>query len=305
MILFSRKFVIMKCPLITIVFLLSAIHLAYAQNLIPNPSFENLTFCPTDAGQVPLAEPWLMMLTPDLYAECTENPSYDVPENFTCNVQEPKDGQAYVGLWSYTTYEYIFVDLLEPLKAGKNYFARMYIVPNDDCNPFVAYTQMDAFAMAVRQPGNQNNLFIVAENTNGLITDTDNWTEITGCYQAQGGERTIQVGNIRGTTGTNINVDSTLFPDQPYFVYMFVDDLLLEEYDPFPDTLYLCNEETIELDATFHEAEYRWSTGDTAAILQITEAGSYAAIAEIGGCRLIDRVQVIAVELPDEMPLDV
>ena len=47
-----------KNILFTFVFVLCNIILLNAQNLVPNPSFETNTACPTTWGRIPDAPPW-------------------------------------------------------------------------------------------------------------------------------------------------------------------------------------------------------------------------------------------------------
>src|SRR5436309_14883674 len=73
---------------------------ARAVNLVPNPSFESNTGCPTSYSQMYLAAPWDAPTTgtSDYHNSCTSGPfSPDVPAN-PLGFQAVRTGQAYPGL---------------------------------------------------------------------------------------------------------------------------------------------------------------------------------------------------------------
>ena len=100
-----------------------------SQNLVPNPSFEDLINCPDAAGNI---EDDLMVWkssrgTPDYFHSCATDFLLSVPTNFA-GFQAPVEGNGYIGLWTYSknnpasATESISVELIDPLTLGEKYF---------------------------------------------------------------------------------------------------------------------------------------------------------------------------------------
>ena len=72
-----------------------------AQNLVPNPSFENYTQCPFSLGLEAYVSDWKSAReTPDYFNTCATTPNADVPSNVV-GYQEPYIGNAYIGMLTY------------------------------------------------------------------------------------------------------------------------------------------------------------------------------------------------------------
>ena len=75
-----------------------------AQNLVPNPGFENFTGSPTGAGQLNKATPWVSLgATPDLFAPQVSLPinpcdAVGTPVNVGGYAQVRNGGNAYAGI---------------------------------------------------------------------------------------------------------------------------------------------------------------------------------------------------------------
>lgn len=93
-----------------------------AQNLVPNPSFEDVTQCPTGFSQLEYAAPWLdFRASPDVFNGCAAS-SFGVPNNIF-GTRTAASGQAYAGMYNYYSAltnrrEYFGVQLIEPLVPG-------------------------------------------------------------------------------------------------------------------------------------------------------------------------------------------
>src|SRR4029078_6403538 len=76
---------------------------ANAQNLVPNPSFEDTPICPSGVGQVNNCLNWIPLInTPDYFNRCSQNPDISVPNNLF-GFQEPAFGDGYIGFFTYST----------------------------------------------------------------------------------------------------------------------------------------------------------------------------------------------------------
>lgn len=106
---------------------------AWTQNLVPNPSFEDFRKCPKGLGEIERTTGWHSPNTgtPDYFNACYRKPNQlaGVPNNYfgTCAAFE---GEAYVGLLAGNEeMEYLQVQLKEPLVEGRRYCLRYVAAP--------------------------------------------------------------------------------------------------------------------------------------------------------------------------------
>ena len=106
-----------------------------AQNLVPNPSFENYSFCPNAPSEIYLLDNWTnpANTTPDFFNSCYVGPPFPgqgVPNN-GIGYQPARTGEGYVGMVVHgtgsTVREYLQVLLPQPLIAGECYYVEMHI----------------------------------------------------------------------------------------------------------------------------------------------------------------------------------
>ncbi|HRH71070.1 MAG TPA: hypothetical protein PLB89_16320 [Flavobacteriales bacterium] len=93
-----------------------------AQNLVPNPSFEDYTICPDGLAQTSNATGWTAFSgSPDYFNACSATSITGVPSN-AFGYQAGFDGGAYVGGYTYrdesTARECVQAQLLAPLPPG-------------------------------------------------------------------------------------------------------------------------------------------------------------------------------------------
>lgn len=288
------------------------------QNLVPNPSFENLNYCPFDRGQINAAIPWETASsgTPDLYNSCSNGQYLKVPfaGRWIDSYQNPKSGKGYAAIELYTNgnlssgnSEYMEVKLLSALKNSTNYFIEFYIAPDITQIGFFGYT--DAVGLAFSEsfyyktigPMEALPLTPAIENRGKLITDTADWTRISGCYTAKGGENYAIIGNFRSTQETIVEFVNPTYPFNSYF---YVDDVLIQAFDPLPDTLLLCDGQSKSYNAAFLDANYQWNTGSKDSVLTIQSEGIYSVEATLGQCTLRDTIHVLGTHEKGSFPKD-
>jgi hypothetical protein len=223
-----------KLILFTFYFLLLSVPSNAQVNLVPNPSFEDYTFCPSAPNQLSLATPWIEPTNDDAeyFNTCSTNPYYSVPDQ-VYNFQEAHSGNAFIGIFLYNgpnfNYrEYAQAQLLNPLISGQCYYVEFftnraygnsggkYAVNNIACS----FTNT-----AVNNTGTGYVLNLtphVLEFNNSIITDTINWVKISGIYVANGGEQYITIGNF----ANDANTDTLSIENVPYkSAYYFFDDV--------------------------------------------------------------------------------
>ncbi len=198
-----------------LLFLLSSF--SWAQNLVPNPSFEAYYDCPEFLGSVKSYNPnspWGLLpewqanppdCTPDYYHPCGRR-KFKVPKNL-CGNRAAKDGKAYVGMilrigevhigsWQDLFYrEHITAGLKDSLRKDHRYLVSFYVCLSEYAN--FAIGHIGAFFS--KKP------IIIHENqaytpqilsSPQVIQSKEDWVLIQDTLTAKGGEKYITIGNF-------------------------------------------------------------------------------------------------------------
>jgi outer membrane protein OmpA-like peptidoglycan-associated protein len=207
---------------------------AFAQkskNLVPNPSFEEYSQCPTAYDQIDRAKHWKKYRgTPDLFNSCSRNREVKVPQNFFGYAHAPTGG-GYGGLVSFhkqTPNEVMGVELIEPLQRGKTYkigfkmcfgYSDSGVATN---NMGLLFTNDPASDTVARKA------HVKAEE---IITEQDGWKLIEGTFNADKEYKYLIVGNLflreeTKSVSRPVGLGSS--------VYYYIDDVFVEEvyFDP-------------------------------------------------------------------------
>ena len=180
-------------------------------NLVPNPSFEIYTSCPTLGGEIWKAPPWFNPHntpicgagTPDYLHSCDPNPgSLGVPSNGFGN-EPARTGIAYAGLYTmnlpYTSVrEYIEVELLDSLKQDEQYVVSFYVSLAEQVK--FATHKIGVYFSDTVVVNSCDTLLpfspqIVNTSANPL-TNKNGWTLVTDTLTAMGGEKYMIIGNF-------------------------------------------------------------------------------------------------------------
>jgi hypothetical protein len=204
-----------------------------AQNLVPNPSFETYTACPTASSGFSLVVPWYgTNNSTEYYNACNSGP-YNVPY-IVSGFQYARTGVGVAGQWFLNGFginyrEYIQVQLTNSLVTGNCYLVKFYInYPNNSvkyaCNNFASFISTNGFTTN-GSPATSYTPQIYLTN-NPIIKDTLNWIEIGGVYTASGGEKFITIGNFKNDNNTD-----TLRTNYGTYsgCYYYIDDVLVEQ----------------------------------------------------------------------------
>ena len=228
----------MKCVLTSIV-VLCALR-ANAQNLVPNPSFEQFSACPSHWDQIELATGWLTFRgTPDLYHTCSTTDTVEVPLNYA-GYQWPVEGDAYAGIYCYSGHnatpdtlnyrEFLGVELTEPLEVGSIYYVSIRTVwtSSNDLNliscKFASNGPAILFVNALFYQGDFDNLpnhSHVADSS--VIVDSVQWRMIRGEFEADSAYSFLVIGQFLGDDDTDtirINPSGNILGS-----YYFIDDV--------------------------------------------------------------------------------
>lgn len=199
------------------------VSISTAQNLVLNPSLEDLITCP-GFGQFD-----------SIYVSHWTKPSWGSTDYYHDSCagiepvsQAPNGGSAYFGIIAYnygTEYrEYATGRLSSPLDTGAVYVVKFYVSLNDGY--IQAVNEMGAFLSAEAPGPYANSLHIPVtpqiQNTSGVLSSITSWMLVSGIYTAAGGEQYITIGNFNDDPSTTITQVGNI---GSYGAYYFVDDV--------------------------------------------------------------------------------
>lgn len=209
-------------------------------NLVPNPSFENMLACP-DAGFTDISSTanWYNPTgySPDYFNSCATDTVYgqSVPKN-GFGFQYAKSGVAYAGLISMIQTdgrEYIQTALIDSLVAGTSYTVKFYVSVADS-SPYAANNIGAYFSSNPVTSSTSWYLPFTPQISNDALMnpldDRYGWTEVSGSFIAQGGEKYITIGNFND----DANTDTTYLKEPTWgsFSYHYIDDVSVTETFP-------------------------------------------------------------------------
>ncbi|NVN96547.1 MAG: gliding motility-associated C-terminal domain-containing protein, partial [Bacteroidetes bacterium] len=256
-------------------------------NLVPNPSFEEFSQCPTTGmGEIYLATPWNAATAPgtgssDFYHAC----SSDIGVISAFQVQNPRTGIGEVciilmGAFLDNYREYIEVELKDSLKINKKYCVKFYTSLSNYASYAIGNIGMFFSQTKVIQPNYSAPISHLPQikNTNGIIKDTVNWAKISGAYTALGGEKYIVIGNFDSLINTNYLSNGGTGNS-----HYFIDDVSVcdcEDLKPkFNKDTTLCFGQQLLLKANIpKEADsvnYTWQDSSKNSTFLVTQPGTY------------------------------
>ncbi|MEZ0538389.1 gliding motility-associated C-terminal domain-containing protein [Fibrella arboris] len=234
----------------------------FAQELVPNVSFETYRNCPRQDNLLEEAVPWYNpnQATPDFYNQCFPTNQIEVA---------PRTGNGLARLfldqgWA----EYLATPLAKPLEAAKCYYFEMYVSSRNP-NQYIAGTIGAHFSNQPLTSTAKNLLFAkpqILDTQAKTVSGSFKWDKISGTFEAKGGERFMTIGSF-----------NTL-PAMLAFYYIFIDDVSLVpiELELGKDTTLCGRQSTYLLTAkTPGATDYRWNDGNTSATYLVTKPGKY------------------------------
>jgi hypothetical protein len=205
-----------------------------AQNLVPNPGFENFVECP-DTSMLQfhalLDSTWYQFGSADYFNSCDAIDYFGVPVN-RFGYQFAHSGNAYTGLIAYAsmtlTREYIEIKLNAPL-LNQMYYVQFYVSLADtvqyaieNMGALFTDTLFDPFPAPTY---NWITGIPQVENPAGnMLNNKLNWIAVTGSFIASGGEKYMTIGNFKNDAQT---VKQYFGGTSPYTLsaYYFIDDV--------------------------------------------------------------------------------
>ncbi len=284
---------------------------AYAQNLVPNPSFEDFNYCPNGISAIdyspgytsfPSVKSWVNPLkrtSPDYFHTCAApNSGVHVPE-ITFGHQRPHTGNAFAGIIAWEEYatgggfgEYLQCKLTAPLKAGEKYCVSFFVSPSiskDIARNYIAIDEV-GINFGKTQAYNASNEFLslpydIVTPFSTYLTDSSAWIRVSGIYAAKGGEEWLTIGRFNNTGLPPNSVQAypaTPDPNMDFRAYIYVDDVnvsLITAADTIvsvQDSSY-CDTTALPmtLASSGYDGNFIWNTGETTRKIVATTPGIY------------------------------
>lgn len=189
-----------------VVLALIRMYCVHAQNLVPNPSFEDTIACPNTPNQLNYAKFWVNPTqgSPDYLNACNTT-IYNLNVPYTGNgYQNARTGVAFAGFYAFQKImpnyrEYVQVKLTDTLIAGRKYLVSFYVNLSNisqysisSIGAFFSYTAISSSSTSVLNYTPQ------IQNTQGVqLADTVQWKLVQDTLVASGTEAYLTIGNFK------------------------------------------------------------------------------------------------------------
>ena len=208
-------------------------------NLVPNPSFEQYSVCPSAS----ISDKPDIWYKPDLNGAgylnaCSPSNLSGVPIHYTTagsGFQYAKSGIAYALMFYFNSsaHNYLQIQLTDSLKVGNCYYGECYV---NLSNPFKVACNNQAMLLTKQAVVPSNGILLanpqIENYSNQIIKDTLNWVRISSVFVAHGGEQYLTLGNFRYDNQTNYQVVN---PTGGYFgAAYYIDDVSIYALDSLP-----------------------------------------------------------------------
>jgi len=207
-----------------------------AQNLCPNPGFEQLSGCPLNQHSVTLASPWMAPGdTADLFHACHVNTGgcsdVSVPGNIG-GYATAHGGAGYAGFVARgpvaNERTYLSAPLSSPLLTGQLYEVRGWFRRASNSKYALNSQGIVLSTGTLMQSGGQYIPLTPQVESAVVLLDTSAWIKVGGFYTAFGGEAYITIGNFRddaSTTSFGFALPPAPCSDMDNRGYYYVDDI--------------------------------------------------------------------------------
>jgi hypothetical protein len=223
-------------------FLLLLSYNCTAQNLVPNPNFEQFSVCPFSCCQISYCTSWNSYReSPDYFNNCSTSSDYS-PPNCYYGFQYPHSGNAYVGISPFHSLSQDYRELIgSPLNSllivGQKYYITLFV--NLSGNIFWGATiatnkigvKFSSVPYSYSNPAPINNFAHIT--CNDIISDTVKWTQINGSFVADSAYSYIIIGNFFTDSFTD-TIDLSSINNK--YAYYYIDDVCVST-----DSLYCEN----------------------------------------------------------------
>jgi outer membrane protein OmpA-like peptidoglycan-associated protein len=191
----------------------------FTQNLVPNPSFEDLTTCELYFDHFNTTKNWKgYNFTPDIFNSCAKTTFVGVPNN-VFDRQIPAQGKGYAGLLTYHRdfqNELIGAKLLQPLQKGKKYQVSFKVSRAFEHAQFATNNLGALFTNEPEKAYNSAKVHIVSAE---VVEESNVWQTIQGVVLAEDNFQYIVLGNFFSSEYTElVRMNSGSFEAAYYFI---------------------------------------------------------------------------------------
>ncbi|MEQ8910573.1 MAG: OmpA family protein [Vicingaceae bacterium] len=164
---------------------------AFAQNLVPNPGFEDYYACPDGIKQLEKAKYWQSANagSPEFYHGC----------GYTAEI-DPYKGKGMGGAIFLDALrsgvEYLQTELLDTLQKGKNYCFSMQLLASAKNAKLIDRVGANFTKVPLRTPNWEPFILHPKVFSEKVVGQTNEWEELTAEFIAKGGERYLTIGNF-------------------------------------------------------------------------------------------------------------
>ncbi len=243
----SIAFTYMKPTLIALLILLCSLPgRSFAQNHVPNASFEVYNSCPTGFSQISSCFGWgtFTMASPDYYHACGSGNAH-VPDN-VLGYQAAASGGAYAGIIAYqnaAVYREYLTTQITPLQIGRMYRVAMSVSRADQSaygsnNLGIHFFIRETFPMLTSSFLTKDVQVPYARY--GILKDSSGWTRLTGYFTADSAYTGIVIGGFRA----NSDVQATVVAgnvSSSAIAYYYIDSV---EVTPAPTGIWIMHADT-------------------------------------------------------------
>ena len=239
---------------ITVISFFTAIYTACAQNLVPNPGFEEDStgdFSGLEGG-------WQKCVdkdSPDYFSFADSSTVHMFSKYF--GGIKPHSGKAYCGIFCYrrtTNYkfreirEFIEVPLLHPLVEGQRYYIKFYVALDAESTACIDNFGMYFSDTLIQHVKTRNMYKLIPQVENPFykfLRNKEDWMMIEGDYQAMGNEAYIIIGNFHPDEDTHtrriLRFPDTELPKKEKWrkqqgeeiAYYYIDDVLVGKWSDY------------------------------------------------------------------------
>ena len=222
-----------------IIFAVVMVQSAMAQNLVPNPGFEEYFQCPGSynppGSSRKFAPGWVSPTqgTPDLFNRCSFG-NAGVPHNWA-GVAHAHKGYGYSGIYAYINNnnyrEYLQAKLTDSLTGGKTYkvefFFRLSVYSKYSVDRIGALLSDSIQAVAHDRVWTVTPSFTHVMDS-AYSKNTGSWNHVSFEYTAKGGERFISIGNFspdEDMKKIHLTFSQAKEPLLEHAAYFYIDDV--------------------------------------------------------------------------------
>lgn len=229
---------------VIVIILVFVSHICFAQNLVPNPSFEDYSSCPFQIGQIGFADGWTSFReTPDYFNSCANfsQPAVGVPINTRGN-QSAFNGNAYAGFFAFAKSqpnirEFLAIELSQQLQVGQQYFISFWVSLSDTISLDCAINKIGARFSTI--PFSQS-IPLAIDNfshvhSDLIISDNQVWTRVAGSFISDSLYQYLILGNFYDDLNTDTAFCSSPVSSTSYF---YLDAVVVSTDSVYTDSVF-------------------------------------------------------------------